>query len=161
MRKQTPNLMAGWREWAALPDLHIPAIKVKVDTGALSSALHAIHIEHFSEDGQARVRFEIHPFQRRSQPTIACTANLIGERLVTSSNGHRERRPVIRTRLMLAGQTWPIDLTLTNRDSMGFRMLLGRRAMRRRIVVNPSASFICGAPDGATPQTDPWSSAAR
>lgn len=146
MRKQKSNLMAGWREWAALPDLQIPSIKVKVDTGALSSALHAIHIEHFSENGQARVRFEIHPFQRRSQPTIACAADLIGERLVTSSNGHRERRPVIRTCFTLGGQTWPIDLTLTNRDSMGFRMLLGRRAMRRRIVVNPSASFICGTP---------------
>ncbi|WP_290650586.1 RimK/LysX family protein [Aquisalimonas sp.] len=155
MRKQQPKLTTGWREWAALPQLNIPAIKVKVDTGALSSALHAIHVRYFTEAGRERVAFEIHPIQRRSQPTVRCTAHLVGERLVTSSNGHRERRPVIRTQFMLGGLVWPIDLTLTNRDSMGFRMLLGRRAMRRRVLVNPSASFVCGAPDRSDTATAP------
>lgn len=144
MPRTTPRLTVGWREWATLPELDVPAIKVKVDTGALTSALHAVHVRRFTEDGRARVAFEIHPFQRRGHPTVACTADLLGERVITSSTGHRERRPVIRTTLRLAGTAWPIDLTLTNRDSMGFRMLLGRRAMRRRVLVNPSASYLCG-----------------
>lgn len=148
MRKPAPKLTVGWREWAGLPDLEVPEIKVKVDTGALTSALHAIHVHRFTEAGRRLVGFEIHPFQRRSHPTIRCTADLIGERRVTSSTGHQEYRPVIRTSILLAGVRWPIDLTLTNRDSMGFRMLLGRRAMRRRLLVNPSASFLCGAPAG-------------
>ncbi|QIT54315.1 ATP-dependent zinc protease [Aquisalimonas sp. 2447] len=146
MRKPVSKLTVGWREWAGLPDLDVPEIKIKVDTGALTSALHAIHVHRFTEDERPRVTFEIHPFQRRSHPTIRCTADLVGERQVTSSTGHQEYRPVIRTSILLAGISWPIDLTLTNRDSMGFRMLLGRRAMRRRLLVNPSASFLCGPP---------------
>ena len=153
MRKAVSKITVGWREWAGLPDLDVPEIKVKVDTGALTSALHAVHVRPFTVGDRHRVAFEIHPFQRSSHPTIRCTADLIGERQVTSSTGHQEYRPVIRTSILLGGVRWPIDLTLTNRDSMGFRMLLGRRAMRRRLLVNPSASFLCGPtaePDHAT-----------
>lgn len=148
MKKRTPRITVGWREWAGLPDLDIPKVKVKVDTGARTSALHAVHVRRFSDNGRRRVAFEIHPFQRRSVPTIACVADLVGDRAITSSTGHREYRPVIRTTILLNGIRWPIDLTLTNRDSMGFRMLLGRRAMRGRLLVDPSASFICGPPGG-------------
>lgn len=142
MPRVREQFTVGWREWGALPDLGIDAIKIKVDTGALTSALHAIHLRRFRENGRMRVRFEVHPLQRRSDVTCSCVADLVGERLITSSSGHREKRPVIRTILALGEHRWPIDLTLTNRDSMGFRMLLGRRAMRRYILVDPSASFI-------------------
>ncbi|MEX0729709.1 MAG: RimK/LysX family protein [Aquisalimonadaceae bacterium] len=143
------QLTVGWREWASLPALGIDAVKIKVDTGALTSALHAIHVRRFRDNGRTRVRFEVHPLQRRSDVTCSCVADLVGERLVTSSSGHREKRPVIRTMLDLGGHRWSIDLTLTNRDSMGFRMLLGRRAMRRHILVDPSESFIVSQePDG-------------
>ncbi len=144
MKRPKQRICVGWREWAALPDLGIDAVKVKVDTGALSSALHAIHIRRFREDGQLRVRFEVHPVQRRTDVTVACVADVVDERVVTSSTGHRENRLVIRTPIRVGGQTWPIDITLTNRDSMGFRMLLGRRAMRNHIVVDPAGSYLCG-----------------
>lgn len=151
MRHAREPFTVGWREWGALPRLGIEAVKIKVDTGALTSTLHAIHVRPFRENGRTRVRFEVHPLQRRSDVTCHCVGDLVGERLVTSSSGHRERRPVIRTLLALGGRTWPIDLTLTNRDSMGFRMLLGRRAMRRHILVDPSASYVTGrdSPDAA------------
>ncbi len=131
----------GWREWAALPELGVDGIKVKVDTGAQTSCLHAIHIRHLDAE---RVRFELHPLQRRSDVTVTCVAYLAGERLVTSSTGHRERRPVIRTPITMGGQSWPIEVTLTNRDSMGFRMLLGRQAMRGHLIVDAGESFLLG-----------------
>lgn len=131
----------GWREWAMLPDLGVDGIKLKVDTGAQTSCLHAIHIRRL--DGE-RIRFELHPLQRRSDVTITCIAGLAGERLVTSSTGHRERRPVIRTSIAMGGQQWPIEVTLTNRDSMGFRMLLGRQAMRGHLLVDAGESFLLG-----------------
>ncbi|MCK8517301.1 RimK/LysX family protein [Methylonatrum kenyense] len=131
----------GWREWAMLPELGVDGIKVKVDTGAQTSCLHAIHIRRLDDD---RVRFELHPLQRRSDVTVTCIASLVGERLVTSSTGHRERRPVIRTPIAMGGQQWPIEITLTNRDSMGFRMLLGRQAMRGHLIVDAGESFLLG-----------------
>ncbi len=136
--------MVGWREWVGLPALGVEAIKVKVDTGALTSALHAIHVRVYREAGRERVRFDLHPLQRDSRVTVHCEADLLEWREVRSSNGETEFRPVIRTPLELGGQQWPIDVTLTNRDSMGFRMLLGRRAMRRRLLVNPGASYLFG-----------------
>ncbi len=145
MALDTSPLLAGWREWAALPELGITALKVKVDTGALTSALHAIHVRLC---GHERVRFDVHPVQRRSEYTVSCEADLVGRRLVRSSSGHHEYRPVIRTAILLGGRQWSIDLTLTNRDSMGFRMLLGRRAMRRRLIVDPARSFACGGRRG-------------
>lgn len=144
-KKKKPRparIWVGWREWVALPDLGIEAIKAKVDTGARTSALHAGRVHLFEERARRRVRFTVHPIQRSGEPNIVCVADLVDHRQVTSSAGHREYRPVIVTRLTIGEETWPIELTLTNRDSMGFRMLIGRRAMRRRLVVDPGRSFL-------------------
>jgi len=144
MKSGKDKLTVGWREWAGLPWMGISAIKLKVDTGALTSALHAVHVKRFTENGRQRVRFEVHPLQRRKDIVCKCVADCVGERVVTSSTGHGEKRPVIRTMLAMGDHRWPIDITLTNRDSMGFRMLLGRRAMRRHIMVDPSGSYLMG-----------------
>lgn len=132
----------GWREWVALPSLGIERIKAKIDTGARTSALHAFFIEPFEEHGIKRVRFEIHPLQHNTQKVKACIADIIDVRWVTDSGGHREERYVIETIIQLAGMNWPIEITLTNRDIMTFRMLLGRTALRERFLVNSSASFL-------------------
>ncbi|MGI9415834.1 MAG: ATP-dependent zinc protease family protein [Hyphomicrobiales bacterium] len=146
--KRASRLVVGWREWIALPELGIDAIKVKVDTGARTSALHAFRIKTFDQDGQRRVRFQVHPLQRRKRPSIECEADVIDERRVTSSNGQKELRLVIRTPVEIAGRTWPIELTLTNRDEMSFRMLLGRQAVRGRAVIDPGRSFCAAASVG-------------
>jgi len=142
--KKSAKQTIGWREWVALPELGIPAIKVKVDTGARSSAIHAFKIESFEREGQLRVRFAIHPIQRRKDVIIYCEADLIDQRDVTSSSGQKERRYVIRTKLQLGERTWPIEITLTNRDNMNFRMLLGRTAIRNRCLVHPGTSYQTG-----------------
>lgn len=146
-RPTRPRLWVGWREWIGMPQLGVDAIKAKIDTGAATSALHAIHIRRYFDGGAPRVAFEVHPLQRRADVTVACTADIHDERLVTSSTGHREKRIVIRTPVLIADRRWPIELTLTNRDTMGFRMLLGRRAMHGRVLVDPSASYLAGAAD--------------
>lgn len=145
--RSQPRLWVGWREWVALPGLGVERIKAKVDTGAATSALHAIHVRRYRENGMDRVAFEVHPIQRRTDTTVRCVADVVAERVVTSSTGHRERRLVIRTPVLIAGRRWSIKLTLTNRDSMGFRMLLGRRAMKGRLLVDPGASYLAGAAD--------------
>jgi hypothetical protein len=139
----------GWREWLALPELQIPAIKAKVDTGARSSALHAFDLHRFTRDGQAMVQFKVHPQQRSTAHTVAVEAAVWDERMVRSSNGQAHPRPVIRTPVQLAGQQWWIDLTLTNRDAMGFRMLLGREAVRQRFWVDPGGSYLLQPPPTA------------
>lgn len=149
-RIRPPRSWVGWREWVGLPGLGIEAIKSKIDTGAASSALHAIHIHRFRKDGRDRVAFQVHPLQRRTDTTMNCAADVLDERFVTSSTGHRERRIVIRTPLLVAGRRFPIELTLTNRDTMGFRMLIGRRAMKGRLLVDPGASYLAGAADAET-----------
>ena len=143
-RRREPTSTVGWREWVSLPKLHIPAIKAKIDTGARSSALHALDVQVSRRDGIDVVRFKVHPFQRDSSSTVSAEAQLVDEREVKSSSGHAALRPVIRTPLQLLGHRWPIELTLTNRDEMGFRMLLGRRAMQDQIVVAPTASYLNG-----------------
>lgn len=145
-RSSAEKLWVGWREWVGLPALGIDAVKAKVDTGALTSALHAVHIHRYQEQGRPWVAFDVHPVQRDTHHTVHCTAPVLDERLVSSSTGHRERRIVIRTPLVVGEHVWPVELTLTNRDTMGFRMLLGRRAMRRRLVVNPAGSYLAGVP---------------
>lgn len=136
----------GWREWVALPELGISAIKAKLDTGARTSALHAWAQEVREVDGHATVRFSAHPLQRDEETVIRCEATLTGRRWVTNSGGGRERRSVIETTLAMGAERWTIELTLTNRDAMGFRMLLGREAMRGRLVVDPALSFRIGEP---------------
>ena len=142
--RKTPKPTIGWREWIALPDLGVDAIKVKVDTGARSSALHAFELRSFEQDGVEFVRFTIHPRQRDAKVSVEVECPVVGRRWIRSSSGHRSRRPVIRTPIELFGQTWPIEVTLTNRDAMGFRMLLGRKAISRRFLVDVSKSYLGG-----------------
>ncbi|MGM0556668.1 MAG: ATP-dependent zinc protease [Myxococcota bacterium] len=139
---ERPDAIIGWREWIALPELGIERIKAKVDTGARSSALHAIRIEEFERDGDDWVRFQVHPKQRDASETVACEYPVHDRRSVRSSVGHQQNRIVIRPKVEVMGRAFPIDLTLTNRDAMGFRMLLGREATRGRFLVDPGASFL-------------------
>ena len=141
---QEPLLIIGWRERVVLPALGIPKIKAKIDTGARSSALHAFNVEPFQLDGKEMVRFQVHPKQRNTHQTITAAAELLEYRHVRNSGGQAQLRPVIQTRVELGGQQWTIELTLTNRDVMGFRMLLGRQAVRRRFLVDPGKSFLQG-----------------
>lgn len=141
------KISLGWREWLSLPDLGIDHIKVKVDTGARTSALHAYFVEKIDGPGKPRVRFGVHPIQRNDKTEIVCEADILDERWVTDSGGHKEMRPVIETTVELAGHRWPIEVTLTSRDNMRFRMLLGRTAMDRRCVVHPGRSYLSGKPE--------------
>ena len=136
----------GWREWVGIPQLDIRRIKVKVDTGARTSALHASHIREFEKNGEQWVRFRVHPVQRETSTTVESEAKVLEYRPVRSSNGKIENRPVIVTEVVLLGTSWPVELTLTGRDEMGFRMLLGREAMRQRFLVDPGKSFYGGRP---------------
>ncbi|MGH8274324.1 MAG: ATP-dependent zinc protease family protein [Gammaproteobacteria bacterium] len=132
----------GWREWVGLPRLGVALIKAKIDTGARTSALHATNIEIYTtQTGNQRVRFTVWPEQRSRRGAVAATAPLKGERLIRSSNGAAERRPVVTTVVDIDGQQWPIELTLTSRDMMGFRLLLGRQALRGHAVVDPAKSY--------------------
>ena len=134
----------GWREWVSLPDLGIPRIKAKVDTGARSSSLHAFDVRLFENDGKTHVRFKVHPLQRSSRETVVAEAPVLEFRHVKSSSGHGTKRPVIVTTVEALGQSWPIEVTLANRDTMGFRMLLGRTAMKPHFVVDPARSYLAG-----------------
>lgn len=143
------KLRIGWEEWLALPELGIPAIKAKVDTGAKTSALHAFLIEAFEEDGRSMVRFGVHPLPERTDVAIYCKARLVDQREVVSSNGQAETRYIISTDLGISGKTWPIEISLTNRAAMSYRMLLGRAAMNGRVLVDPEISCATGAVDEA------------
>jgi hypothetical protein len=136
----------GWREWVALPDLGVTRVKAKIDTGARSSALHAFDLEHFRRRGHDMVRFAIHTLQRSNKRVIVAEAEMMDERIVRSSNGVNALRPVILTRVELLGESWPIELTLASRDEMGFRMLLGRQALRGRFLIDPGRSYLTGRP---------------
>lgn len=132
----------GWREWLALPGLGIDRIKAKVDTGARTSALHAFEIEEFASG--KRLRFRMHPLQRDSDTVADCVADVVDRRIVSDSGGHRELRWVIETDLAIGPYRWPAEFTLTSRDNMLFRMLLGRTAIAGRAVVNPARSYLVG-----------------
>ncbi len=135
--------IVGWREWVGLPELGIEQIKAKFDTGARTSVIHAFNIKVYkTKDGQRRIRFQLHPRQHHRLPSVACDAEVKEIRQVTNSGGLREPRFVIETTLQIGDNKWPIELTLSNRDEMGFRMLVGRTAVRRRFVVDPGRSYL-------------------
>jgi hypothetical protein len=138
--------VAGWREWVSLPDFDVPWIKAKLDTGARSSAIHAYELEEFDRGGAPWVRFEVHPWQRSNLDSVTVEVPIVDRRVVRSSTGHEEERPVIATALSVVGHRLDAELTLTNRDEMGFRMLVGREAMRGALLVDPSRSYIGGRP---------------
>jgi len=134
----------GWREWVRLDALGLERVKAKVDTGARTSALHAFEINAFDESGKTRVEFKIHPNQRDINEVVTCTADVLDQRDVTDSGGRTEKRWVIASIASLGEHSWPIELTLTSRDNMLFRMLLGRTAMEGRFQVDPSQSYLVG-----------------
>lgn len=136
----------GWREWVSLPELGVSRIKCKVDTGARTSSLHAFEVRFSKRGAQEIVHFNVHPLQRNTKKVVACEATLIEWRQVTDSGGKRTLRPVIRTRLQIGEVIKEIEVTLTSRDDMGFRMLLGREAMRGSWVVDPARSYMIGKP---------------
>ena len=144
MEPHSDLITLGWREGVGLPDLGIRQIKAKVDTGARTSALHAFEVRPFSENGRERVEFLMHPIQKNTDIVVTCTADVLDKRVVTDSGGHKEERFVISTTLSIGGHTWPIEVTLTARDDMLFRMLLGRTAMKGRAQVNPARSYLVG-----------------
>lgn len=136
----------GWREWVALPDLGIPAVKAKLDTGARTSALHAFNLRPFTRNGEWWVRFDVHPVQRNDAIVRSCICPVRDYRWVVNSGGSREKRFVIETPIRIGDQEWPIEVTLAGRDQMGFRMLLGRTAIKSRFVVDPARSFCTKSP---------------
>ncbi len=141
-RRMASKTTIGWREWVQLPELGITEIKAKVDTGADNASLHAFNIERFERDGEPHVRFEIHPRQRKRKPSIQCEAVIVGEKKVKNPGGRSELRPVIKTKLVVAGVELDARVNLTTRDEMTFRMLLGRRTVRADFLVDPGRSYI-------------------
>lgn len=137
-----PKLIAGWREWAELPDLGITQIKVKLDTGARTSSLHAFDLVTFTKRGEQWVRFDIHPVQENEDIRQTCLSPIIDYRWITSSTGHKQKRFIIHTTLTIGEFSSLIELSLANRDEMGFGMLIGRMALKKRILVDPSHSFL-------------------
>ena len=151
----------GWREWVGLPELDIKSVKAKVDTGARSSSLHAFALEQFVKDGKDWVRFKVHPVQRDSHKIHQTEAQILDMRSVRSSSGKATLRPVILTKIRLLEQIWPIELTLANRDEMGFRMLLGREAFRGKFLVDAGKSYYGGKPRGRRKKAKKRSDAGR
>lgn len=152
----TDKATLGWREWLSLPELGIDHIKAKIDTGARTSALHAFYVEPFTRDEEPWVRFGIHPNQTSTEEVDHCEARVLDQRSVTDSGGHREVRYVIATTITMGAESITAELTLTDRETMRFRMLLGRTAMRGKFLVDPARSYLLGtAPKSrATPAPD-------
>lgn len=147
---QNPPTVAGWREWVALPDIGVPWVKAKLDTGARSSAIHAFDIEESGRDGDEWVSFAIHPWQRSEADIVRVDLPVVDRRIVRSSTGHEEERLVVPMRISVVGLDLDAEITLANRDEMGFRMLVGREALRGLVLVDPGRSYIGGRPRRST-----------
>lgn len=145
-RRRSDRPALGWREWIALPDLGVAHLKAKVDTGARTSSLHAFDLEWFENESGSWVRFEIHPWQRSTNGAVVAEAPVVSTRDIKSSSGIVDHRPVVRTSILVAGLPVDAEVTLTRRDEMGFRMLIGREAIRSRFVVDPGVSYLGGRP---------------
>lgn len=137
-------IIIGSQEWCAFPELKTPAIRARIDSGAQTSSIHASDIHRFTKDGEDWVRFEIHPLQESKRIIIKNEAKVVGVKKVKNSGGISESRYVIKTPVKMGGETFEIEVTLANRDAMGFRMLLGREAMNNRFIVNPAAEYLLG-----------------
>ena len=146
----------GWREWVALPELNLPAIKAKIDTGARTSALHAFKVKRIQRNNTDRVQFSLHPIQRNRDIVLMCEAPLIDERAVCNSGGQWEKRYVIQSPMTIGKITLPIEITLTDRDSMRFRMLLGRQALQQyqHLLIDPTQSYLAGSDDLSTKELE-------
>lgn len=142
--RKTPPTLIGWREWAAFPDLGAERIKAKIDTGAKTSAIHARKITTHMRAGVLWAEFLLHPVQKKRLPEIRCAAPVADRRNVRSSNGREEMRYIVHTTLRFGGREWVIELSLANRDQMGFRLLLGRDALRKKFIIDPGQSFLLG-----------------
>lgn len=140
------STVAGWREWVSLPDAGVAWIKAKLDTGARSSSLHAFDIEDFERDGEPWVRFSVHPWQRSAEESHLCELPLHDRRLVRSSSGHAQERDVVLMEVSLLGRSVTAEVTLSRRDEMGFRLLIGREALRQGFLVDPGRSYLGGRP---------------
>ncbi|MEM6469705.1 MAG: RimK/LysX family protein [Planctomycetota bacterium] len=145
-KKRIELPMIGWREWLVLPDLGIKFVKAKIDTGARSSSLHAFDVEFFVHESSPWVRFKVNPIQRNEKWVVEASSPVIDQREIRSSSGETQLRPVIKTPIVLLGTRFEIELTLADRNQMGFRMLLGREAFRRRFLIDPGASYLGGVP---------------
>ncbi|MHA7872449.1 MAG: ATP-dependent zinc protease family protein [Hyphococcus sp.] len=143
-RSSKKKPVIGWREWASFPDFDVRSVNAKIDTGAKTSAIHAFRISPFLKNGATWVEFYLHPLQQRRKPEIYCQAPVADIREIRSSNGYVQERYVIRTRLNMGEMSWRIDLSLANRDAMGFRLLLGRDALGKRFLIDPGASYKLG-----------------
>lgn len=137
-----PKLIVGWREWAQLPELGIDHIKVKVDTGAKTSSLHTFQLSTVKHSGQDYVKFDIHPIQDNDSIIYTCISPIVDYRWITSSTGHRQRRFIIETHLKIGEYSTLVQLSLASRDEMGFRMLIGRAALKKEVLVDPAHSFL-------------------
>ncbi len=144
MKDNASRVIAGSEEWCAFPDLGIHAVKARVDSGARTSSLHALNIRPFTRDNARWVSFEVHPLQNERATVLRCEAEVLDRRTIKNSGGFSEKRYVIKTCFGIGDKQWDIELTLANRDSMGYRMLLGREAMGNRLLVDPAASFLLG-----------------
>lgn len=142
-KENMKKLTIGWREWCSFPELSLPAVKFKTDTGATLSALHALNITTFFKEGTEYVQFTTQPLKEKDSPLVVCTAPVKRRKIVTSSNGMKEKRIVIKTTLRLGERSWPIEITLTDRSKLTYRMLLGREAMSN-MVIHPKKSFCLG-----------------
>jgi len=135
-RTKTPPIEIGWREWVSFP--------AKIDTGAKTSAIHAFRIKEVAYEGVPHVEFFLHPEQKRKRPEVQCIAPIKDRRLIKSSNGAIQKRIIISATLAIDGREWSIDLSLSNRDDMGFRLLIGRDALRNKVIIHPAKSYMLG-----------------